>query len=61
MKRVTFKTYTERQNNNYQELPKLKEILVDLSVRNTPKVIRELRLVGPAMQFTEFGNKKRLI
>jgi hypothetical protein len=42
-------------------LPKLKEILVDLSVRNTPKVIRELRLVGPAMQFTEFGNKKRFI
>jgi len=61
MKRVTYKSIIERSSKKeYQELPKLKDILVDLSVKNTPKVVRKLRLVGHAMQFTEYSNKKRL-
>jgi hypothetical protein len=61
MKRVTYKSIIERSSKKeYQELPKLKEILIDLSVKSTPKVVRKLRLVGHAMQFLEYSNKKRL-
>ena len=50
MKRVTYKTVGERKNNqDYSELPKLKDILVDLSVKKEPKVVRKLRLIGTAM------------
>jgi len=62
MKRVTPKSLQERQNNKnkYADLPKLKDILVDLSVKNSPKVVRKLRLVGPAMEFSEIQDKKRI-
>jgi hypothetical protein len=61
MKRVTYKSILDRSNKkDYQDLPKLKDILVDLSVKSTPKVVRKLRLVGHAMQFTEYSNRKRL-
>ena len=62
MKRVTPKSLQERQNNKskYADLPKLKDILVDLSVKNTPKVVRKIRLVGEAQLFTEIQNKKRI-
>ena len=55
MKRVTPKTLAERQANKskFTDLPKLKDILVDLSVKNTPKVVRKLRLIGPAVEFSE--------
>lgn len=61
MKRVTYKSITERKNNSeYSELPKLRDILVDLSVKNTPKVERKLRLVGLPIKFYEYNDKKRL-
>ncbi len=60
MKRVTPKTLQERQSNKgkYAELPKLRDILVDLSVKNTPKVVRKLRLIGPSSEITEIQDKK---
>ncbi len=60
MKRVTPKTLQERQNNKgkYADLPKLRDILVDLSVKNTPKVVRKLRLIGPPNEITEIQDKK---
>ena len=60
MKRVTPKSLEERQNNKgkYADLPKLKDILVDLSVKNTPKVVRKLRLVGPSVEIAEIQDKK---
>ena len=61
MKRVTFKSIAERKNNSeYSELPKLKDILIDLSVKNTPKVERKLRLVGLPIKFYEYNDKKRV-
>jgi len=62
MKRVTPKSLQERQNNKgkYADLPKLKDILVDLSVRNTPKVVRKLRLIGEPMEFMEMQDKIRI-
>jgi hypothetical protein len=61
MKRVTYKSITERKNNSeYTELPKLRDILVDLSVKNTPKVERKLRLVGLPIKFYEYNDKKRV-
>lgn len=61
MKRVTYRSISERKNNSeYSELPKLKDILVDLSVKNTPKVERKLRLVGEPIEFVEYNDKKRL-
>jgi hypothetical protein len=62
MKRVTPKTLAERQTNKnkFTDLPKLKDILVDLSVKNTPKVKRKLRLIGPAVEFAEIQDKKRI-
>lgn len=54
MKRVTPKTTKERQNKKpVGDFPKLKEILVNLSVREVPKVTRKLRLVGGAMEIAE--------
>jgi hypothetical protein len=61
MKRVTYKSITERKNNSeYTDLPKLRDILVDLSVKSTPKVERKLRLVGLPIKFYEYNDKKRL-
>jgi hypothetical protein len=62
MKRVTPKSLQERQNNKgkYADLPKLKDILVDLSVRNTPKVVKKLRLIGEPMEFFEMQDKIRI-
>ena len=62
MKRVTPKTLAERQANKskFTDLPKLKDILVDLSVKNTPTVVRKLRLIGPAVEFSEIQDKKRI-
>ncbi len=62
MKRVTPKTLADRQNNKgkYADLPKLKDILVDLSVRDSPKVIRKLRLIGEALEFSEMQDKIRI-
>lgn len=60
MKRVTPKSLVERQNNKgkFADLPKLKDILVDLSVKNTPKVVRKLRLIGPSVEIAEIQDKK---
>jgi hypothetical protein len=62
MKRVTPKSLQDRQNNKgkYADLPKLKDILVDLSVKNNPKVVRKLRLIGDPMEFTEMQDKVRI-
>lgn len=62
MKRVTYKSIIERQNNNseFQDFPRLKDILVDLSVKNTPKVVRKLRLIGFPIEFVEYNDKKRI-
>jgi len=61
MKRVTFKSANERKTSQYQDLPKLKDILVDLKVtQDNPKVVRKLRLIGTAMQFMEYTAKKRI-
>jgi hypothetical protein len=62
MKRVTPKTLADRQNNKgkYADLPKLKDILVDLSVRNSPKVVRKLRLIGEVLEFAEMQDKVRV-
>lgn len=57
MKRVTPKSIQERKARN-SDLPKLKDILVLLSVKDTPKVVKKLRLVGPPMQISEVQNKK---
>lgn len=57
MKRVTPKSIQERKARN-SDLPKLKDILVQLSVKDTPKVVKKLRLVGPPMQISEVQNKK---
>lgn len=60
MKRVTYKTIIERQTNSeFQDFPKLKDILVDLSVKDSPKVNRKLRLVGFPIMFMEYNDKKR--
>jgi hypothetical protein len=60
MKRVTYKNIIERQNNknDFKDFPKLKDILVDLSVKNVPTVTRTLRLVGNPIYFKEYSNKK---
>jgi hypothetical protein len=61
MKRVTYKSANERKNSQFQDLPKLKDILVDLKItKENPKVVRKLRLVGTTMAFTEFTAKKRI-
>lgn len=62
MKRVSYKNIIDRQQNaqQYVEFPKLKDILVDLSVRNTPKVVRKLRLIGWPLEFIEYSDKKRV-
>jgi hypothetical protein len=61
MKRVTYKSATERKSSQYQDLPKLKDILVDLKVtKENPKVVRKLRLIGTAMQFIEYTAKMRI-
>lgn len=61
MKRVTYKTIQERENNKseYSDLPKLKDIIVNLSVKNTPKVEKNLRLIGLPIMFFEYSDKKR--
>lgn len=60
MKRVTYKTIIERQSNSeFQDFPKLKDILVDLSVKDSPKVNRKLRLIGFPIMFMEYNDKKR--
>jgi hypothetical protein len=60
MKRVTYKNIIERKNNsNYSDLPKLSDILVDLSVKNTKKVVRSLRLIGLPIEFYEYNANKR--
>jgi hypothetical protein len=62
MKRVTYKTIAERKNNSeFSDLPKLGDILVNLSVKNSPKVVRTLRLVGNPIEFWEYNAKKRVI
>jgi hypothetical protein len=61
MRRVTFKTINERKNSSeYSDLPKLGDILVNLSVKNSPKVVRTLRLVGMPIDFWEYNAKKRV-
>jgi len=37
--------------------PRLQDILVNLSVKDTPKVVRRLKLVGDPISFTEFTDK----
>ncbi len=60
MKRVTYKTIIERQTNSeFQDFPKLRDILVDLSVKDSPKVNRKLRLIGFPIMFMEYNDKKR--
>lgn len=38
--------------------PKLSEILVNLSVKDSPKVVKRLKLIGDPYEFTEFIDKK---
>jgi hypothetical protein len=59
MKRVTPKTIQERKNSraNFADLPKLRDIVVDLSVKNTPKVVRKLRFDGPPVEIAEIQDK----
>ena len=45
----------QRQQNSF---PKLQDILVDLSVKNTPKVIRKLKLIGDPYMFIEYTDKQ---
>jgi len=37
--------------------PRLQDILVNLSVKDTPKVVRRLKLIGDPISFTEFTDK----
>lgn len=37
--------------------PRLQDILVNLSVKDSPKVVRRLKLVGDPIQFTEYTDK----
>lgn len=54
MKRVTPKSTRERQNKTTGgDFPKLKDIIVNLSVREVPKVTRKLRLIGTACEYAE--------
>lgn len=60
MKRATYKTIIEqqKQQQQFQDFPKLKEILVNLSVKNSPKVERKLRFIGHRMEFIEYNDRK---
>lgn len=61
MKRTTYKSIiSNNSNKNYQALPKLADILVNLSVKSTPKVTRKLRLIGVPIEFVEYSDKKRV-
>ena len=48
-------TPAKSMSNNY---PKWSDILVNLSVKDTPKVTRKLKLVGDPYEFTEFVDKQ---
>lgn len=60
MKIVTPKTLQESKSKSNNELPSLKTITVDLSVKNQPEVTRKLRMVGHAMEFYEVQDKVRV-
>jgi len=44
-----------KQQNSF---PRLQDILVDLSVKNSPKVVRKLKLIGDPYMFVEFTDKQ---
>ena len=44
-----------KQQNSF---PKLQDILVDLSVKNSPKVVRKLKLIGDPYMFIEYTDKQ---
>lgn len=60
MRRVTPKLLSERSQQRNSDLPALKDILVNLSVKETPKVTKKLRMVGLPGEFYEVQNKKRI-
>ena len=61
MKRATIQSIISgNTKKEFRQLPKLTDIIVNLSVKDTPKVVRKLRLVGIPIQFTEYQAKKRV-
>lgn len=46
------------QKTSSSNFPKLSEILVNLSVKDNPKVVRRLKLVGDPYAFTEYIDKQ---
>lgn len=62
MKRLSFRELSERPKTTttYAELPKFKDILLSFDVKTQKEVNRDLRLVGNAIEFIEYSNKKRL-
>jgi hypothetical protein len=46
------------QKTMSSSFPKLSEILVNLSVKDSPKVVKRLKLVGDPYEFTEYIDKK---
>ena len=61
MKRATIQSIISKPQTEYRTLPKLADIIVNLSVKETPKVVRKLRLVGTPIEFTEYQAKKRVV
>lgn len=60
LRRVTASQLMASTNNapKGNSFPKLGDILVNLSVKNTPKVVRKLRLIGDPYMFFEFTDKQ---
>lgn len=46
------------QKPSSNSFPKLSEILVNLSVKDNPKVVRRLKLIGDPYEFTEYIDKQ---
>jgi hypothetical protein len=62
MKRATIQSIiSNNSKKEFKQLPKLTDIIVNLSVRETPEVIRKLRLVGIPIEFVEYQSKKRVV